>query len=107
MPSTSLSVLLYLLSTLDRLLLANAMGLSMLLSGVLSFGKFVPFLVCSRTARSPVQDDLAGFYHKISYTYLLLLLILSCQIVPGLLHSRSILFCLMSAVLVIQIYLQC
>ena len=35
-PSASLSMLLYLLSAFDRLLLANVMGPSMLLSGALS-----------------------------------------------------------------------
>ena len=45
--------LLYLFSTLDRLLLKNAMGLSMLLSDVSSLEQPVLLLVCSRTALSP------------------------------------------------------
>ena len=49
-------MLLYLLSTLDKLLLANVMGLSMLLSGALSLGQFVPLLVCSRAVPSPIPD---------------------------------------------------
>ena len=48
-----------------------------------------------------------GFHHKISYIHLLLLLILPCQIVSGMLHSRPIWFGLMSAVLVIHKHLQC
>ena len=53
------------------------------------------------------QGTAAGFHNKISYMHLLLLLILSCQIVSDLLHSRSTLFYLMSAVLGIHIHLQC
>ena len=44
MPSASLSMLLYLFSTLDRLLLANAMGLIMLSSGTSSQGQHVACL---------------------------------------------------------------
>ena len=41
-PSASLSMLLYLPSVLDRLLLANVMGLSMLLSGAMPLEQLVP-----------------------------------------------------------------
>ena len=44
----------------------------------------------------------AGLHHNITYMHLLLLLVSPCQIVSGMLHSKSILFCLMSAVLVIH-----
>ena len=43
-------MLLYLFSALDRLLLTKEVGLSMLLSGALSLGQIVPYLVCSREA---------------------------------------------------------
>ena len=54
--SASISVMLYLLSALDRLLLANAMGLSMLLLSALSLWQLVPLLVCSRAAPSVTPD---------------------------------------------------
>ena len=55
-PNASLSMLLYLHSALVRLLLANAMGLNMVLSGEISFGNVVPSLVCNRAAPSPILD---------------------------------------------------
>ena len=51
-----LSILLYLHAVLDRLLLANVMGLSTLLSAAMSLGEHVPFLVCSGLAHIPTQD---------------------------------------------------
>ena len=76
-------MLLYLLSTLDRLLLANAMGLSMLLSGALSLGQLVPLLVCSRAVPSPTPGlslhKVVGSHCKISYMHLVLLLILPVE----------------------------
>ena len=53
MPNASLSILLYLFSALDRLLLANTMVCNMLLSDTMSHGQLVPFLVYSRPAPSP------------------------------------------------------
>ena len=38
---------------MDRLLLANVIGLSMLLYCAMSLGQLVPFLVCSRLAPTP------------------------------------------------------
>ena len=55
-PSASLSILLYLHSALVRLLLANAIGQTMVLSGVLSFGHDVPSLVWSSAAPSPIPE---------------------------------------------------
>ena len=46
----------YLFSALDRLLLVNAMALSMLLSSAISLGQLVPFHICSRLATSPTPD---------------------------------------------------
>ena len=56
-------MLLYLFSALDKLLLVNAMGLSMLLSGTLSQGLLVLLLVCSRPDPSPTQDALVSRYN--------------------------------------------
>ena len=62
MPNASLSVLLYLFSVLDRLLLVNVMDHSMLLSGAVSLGQLVQFLVCSRLAPSPIPDASVSNY---------------------------------------------
>ena len=51
-----LSVLLYLCFALVRHLLANVIGLRMVLSGAVSFGHVVPSLVCNRVAPSPIPD---------------------------------------------------
>ena len=77
MPVASLSVFLYLFSTLDRLLLANAMGLNVLLSGTSSLGQLVSLLVCSRVASSQTSDATITmnnglFHHNISFIHLLL-----------------------------------
>ena len=61
MPKASLSMLLYLYSTLVRLLLANVMGLSMLLSGASSLWQLVLLLVCSK-ASSPTPYALVSMY---------------------------------------------
>ena len=45
------------------LLLTNTMGLSMLLSGVLSLGTLVPLLVCSKLAPSSTPDALVSRYN--------------------------------------------
>ena len=50
MPNASLSVLLYLLSLADSLLLAKAIVFGILLSGVLFLGQLEPSLVCSKVA---------------------------------------------------------
>ena len=55
-PSASLSILLYLFSAPDGLLLTKAVGVSMLLSGDISLGHFMPFLLCSRASPSPTPD---------------------------------------------------
>ena len=62
-PNTSLSILLYLFSPLDRLLLANDMGHSILLSGALSLGQLVPFLVCSKLAVISTPDTSVSKYN--------------------------------------------
>ena len=55
MSNASLSVLLYLFSALDRLLLAKVMSLS-ILSGVMSLGQLLLFLFCIRLAPTPTPD---------------------------------------------------
>ena len=47
---------------LDRLLLTNVMGLSMLLSGAVSLGQLLPFCVCTRLAPSPTPDASVSRY---------------------------------------------
>ena len=56
MPNVSLSMLLYLHSALDRLLLANEIGLRMVLCGAASYGHVLPSLVCNRAVPSPIPD---------------------------------------------------
>ena len=56
-------MLMYLFSTLDRLLLTNAIGLSMLLSGTTSLGHLVPLFVYSRTAPSPTPEASISMYN--------------------------------------------
>ena len=55
-PSTPLSILLYLCPALIRFSLTNAMGQRMVLSGVLSLGHNIPSLACSRAILSPIPD---------------------------------------------------
>ena len=62
MISASLPIMLYLFSASVRLLLANAMGLSMLLSGPSSLGQLVLFLVCINAAPSPTPDASVSMY---------------------------------------------
>ena len=62
MLNASLSILLYLLSVLDRLLLVNVMGLSMLLSGAMSLEKVVSFLVYRRLVPIPAPDASVSGY---------------------------------------------
>ena len=57
-----LSILLYLFLVLNGLLLANALGHSMLLSGAMSPGDLLPFLVCSKLAPSPTPDASVSKY---------------------------------------------
>ena len=61
-PSASLSILLYLFSALVRLLLLNAISLSMLLSGASSLGQLVLLLVCNKAAPSPAPDASVSIY---------------------------------------------
>ena len=80
MPNACLSILPYVFLVLDRHLLANAIGHSMLLSGAMSLGQLLPFLVCSKLAPSPTPEALVSKYisivawicHKISCMHLLL-----------------------------------
>ena len=65
----------YLLSTLDRLLLENVTGLKILLSGVLSLGQVIPLLDCSRAAPcltpdASVSRSVVRFCH-VTFTILL------------------------------------
>ena len=60
--SVSPSMLLYLFCALDRLLLANAMGLNMLLSGALSLGTPVRVLVHSRAAVNRIPNASVSWY---------------------------------------------
>ena len=53
MPNASLSMLLYLFSAADMLLLAKVIGLRMLLSGASSLGQLIPPLISSRPTPSP------------------------------------------------------
>ena len=50
MSNDSLSKLLYHVSALDKPLLANAMGLNIVLSGAVSFGLVISSLTCSSPA---------------------------------------------------------
>ena len=56
MPIASLSILLYLSYALVKLLLANAMGWNMLLSGTVSFWHIIPSHVCQGAAPRPSLD---------------------------------------------------
>ena len=60
--NASLSMLLYLHSALVRLLLTNAIGLSIMLSGATSLGHVVPSLVCNWVAPSPIPDASVSMY---------------------------------------------
>ena len=62
MPTASLLILGYLFLALDRLLHANAMGHSMLLSFAMSLGQLLPFLVCSKLAPKPTSDASVSMY---------------------------------------------
>ena len=62
-PSASLSVLLYLFSVLDRIFLTNAMGLSMLFSGIVSLGQLGPLLACSMLAPSHTPEASVSIYN--------------------------------------------
>ena len=55
-------MLLYLHSTLVRLLHANVVGLRIVLTGAISFGHVVPSLVCNRAAPSPIPDASVSRY---------------------------------------------
>ena len=57
-----LSMLLYLYSALVRLLLANVIGLRMVLSGAISCGHVVPSLVCNMVAPNPILDASVSRY---------------------------------------------
>ena len=69
MPSASLFILLYVFSAPVRLLLVNAMGLSMLLSGASSVGQLVLFLVCSNAAPSHTPDAFISMYIGLVLSY--------------------------------------
>ena len=87
---------------IDRLLLLNVMvwvGSCLVLC---LYGSLYHFWFVVRQLQVQFQmhlspETVAGFHHTISYIHLLLLLNLPCKIVAGILHSRSIQFCLMSA----------
>ena len=97
---------------LVRLLLANMIGLRMMLSGAISFGNVIPSLVYNREAPSPIPHASGSRYggldfHRISCIHHLLLMILSCHIELGMKHSMSILLCLVSASELVHLCLQC
>ena len=56
-------------SALDRLLLANAMGLRILLFGASSLEQLVPLIVCSRAALSPTPDASLFMYSGLVSSY--------------------------------------
>ena len=62
MPNISLSILPYLFSALVRLSVANAMGLSMLLSWASSLGQLLLLLVCCKVAPSPTPGTYVSMY---------------------------------------------
>ena len=62
MPIASLSMILYLFSVVDKLLLAKAIGLRILLSGASSLGQFVLSLAHRRLASSPTPDASVSRY---------------------------------------------
>ena len=62
MPSASISMLLYSVSVLDRLLPANAMGLSTELSGAVSIGQLIPSLTCNSDTPRPPPDASISWY---------------------------------------------
>ena len=70
-------------STLERLLLANTIGQSIVLSGALFLGQLIPFLsFYTLTPRTPPDVSTSGYrtlsYYRISYMFLLWLKPLSC-----------------------------
>ena len=94
-----------------RLLLANGIVLSMVLSGDISLWHVAPFLVCNRAASHPILDTFASryrgfFYHRTSCIHHLLLVILPYHIESGKMHSMSIMFCLTSALVMVHIHQQ-
>ena len=62
-------MLLYLCSALVRLLLVNAVGLRMVLSGVLSLEEVIPSLVCNRPVLSPIPDASVSSYRSLVPSY--------------------------------------
>ena len=60
MPSTSLSMLLYMVSVLHRLLLAKNVGYSAALTGNSSFGQIMPSLTCNRPIPKLTPDASAS-----------------------------------------------
>ena len=58
-------MLLYLCSALVRLLLANAIGLRMVLSGAISFEHVVPSIVCKRVLPSHILDVSVSQYRDL------------------------------------------
>ena len=102
-------MLLNLSYALVRLLLANAIGLRMVLSGAVSIGHVVPSLVCNM-AECLVQSQMHQFpgkgirFHcRISCIHQFLLVILPHHIGSGMMYSILILFCLMSVFKVVHI----
>ena len=61
-PNVSLLIVLCLFSMLVRLLLANIIGLSMVLPGEISLGHVASFLACNRVALSPTPDASVSKY---------------------------------------------
>ena len=101
-------MLLYLHSALVRLLLANVIGLRMVLSGAVSFGHVVSSLVCNRAAPTLIPDaqfpgTVVLFCHRTLCMHHLLLVILLCHIGLGMMLSITIIFCSMSAFEVVHI----
>ena len=77
MPRPSFPILLYIWSVPVKLLLANAMGCRIVLSGTVSFWHFVHLHVCSSAAPRPtpevsVSKSSGLYHHKISCTCKLL-----------------------------------
>ena len=58
-------MLLYLCSALVSLLLANAIGLRMVLSEAVSYGHVIPSLVCNRVAPSPIPGAPVSRYRDL------------------------------------------
>ena len=105
-----LSMILYLLSTADKLLFANAISLSTLFSGVSPLGQlnllyFALLLVLFQMHLFP--GTVVPFHHRISCMHLLSKFISFCQIDFSDWHSMSILPSLMLTILINYMFLLC